>query len=267
MRRSILTASTAVLLVSSGALFAQDAQQSGQSFENVFVNVDGSAVQVPVDLAAQACALDTVSVQQMAQTRLDEAGVTGSSIPGLMTADAGSAAGLDASGGMSDVEASPLATAEAGGTEASSMGADMSTADASTVGATDSAAAGTEGSTMTADASSDLASANQPAEVDDAGVMSAANSPADSSSTDGYGSVDTATADASGAANAATGVEGVSGVESTAADTMVTNAQGTADPSTSQPGDQYLALSVCEIDVTRASELGIPNITNETVTD
>jgi hypothetical protein len=36
----------------------------------------------------------------------------GSSIPGLMMADAGAAAGLDASGGLSDIEASSMETAD-----------------------------------------------------------------------------------------------------------------------------------------------------------
>jgi hypothetical protein len=46
----------------------------------------------------------------------------------------------------------------------------------------------------------------------------------------------------------------------------VTTAQGTADPSTSAPGDEMLALAVCEIDVTAAVDLGIPQA-NEIVTD
>jgi hypothetical protein len=69
MRLSTLTASTATLLLSSTALLAQEAQQSATTgFQNVYVDVDGSAVQVPVDLAAQACALDAATLQQVAQT-------------------------------------------------------------------------------------------------------------------------------------------------------------------------------------------------------
>jgi len=272
MRRSILTASTAALLLSSTALMAQEAQSTGPNgFANVFVDVDGSAVQVPVDLAAQACALDALTLQQVAQTRLDDAGMMASSVPGLVTADAGSAAGLDASGGLSDIEATPTDTADATVTGPANTAGGMATADAGTLGVTDGTDVDASATTTTADATSTPAEGSQPAQVEDSSTMATANSPADPSSAESYGTADVATADASGAANAEAGVEGVSGgvseVEPTAADTMVTNAQGTADPSTSTPGDQYLALAVCQIDVTRASELGIPNIANETVTD
>jgi hypothetical protein len=46
----------------------------------------------------------------------------------------------------------------------------------------------------------------------------------------------------------------------------VTTAQGTADPSTSAPGDEMLALAICQIDVATAADLGIPQA-NEIVTD
>ena len=46
----------------------------------------------------------------------------------------------------------------------------------------------------------------------------------------------------------------------------VTTAQGTADPSTSAPGDEMLALAICQIDVETAAGLGIPQA-NEIVTD
>lgn len=268
MRLSTLTASTATLLLSSTALLAQEAQQSATTgFQNVYVDVDGSAVQVPVDLAAQACALDAATLQQVAQTRLGEAGMDAESIPGLMSADAGSAAGIDASGGLSDIEATPTDTADATGSVAATASGDMATADAATSGMTEGAEP--VDSTTTADASSTPAPGSQPVQVDDSSVMAEANSPAGqegSTSVDGSNGV--ATADASGAAAEAGVSAEVGSVESTAADnTTVTNAQGTADPSTTNPGEQYLALAVCQIDVTRASELGIPNIANETVTE
>jgi hypothetical protein len=276
MRRSIFTASAAALLLSSGAVLAQEAQQSGQtSFDNVFVDVDGSAVQVPVDLAAEACALDVTTLQQVAQTRLDEAGMTASSIPGLMMADAGSAAGLDASGGVSDIEASPMDAADAGASMdsagAPATGGDMATVDASTVGVTEgtgtASVSGTDGSPATADASSSPVDGSQPAQVDDSGVMSAANSPAGStspSSVGASGATDTATADASGTDSASTDLSGLSGVASTAADTTATDAQGSVGSGLS---DQYLDLAVCQIDATRASELGISGMTNSTATE
>jgi len=250
MRLSIITASTAALLMSSTALFAQEAQTNGPSnLDNVFVDVDGSAVQVPVALAAEACGLDEAGLQQLALTRLNEAGMDAASIPGLMTADAGmgTTTGLDASGGMSDTDATSMDTASADAT--------ATTGDAAGGMASD-----------TADASTTLEQSNQPAQVDDSSTMAEANSPAsvgDAASTDS--STDMATADAAGTAG--TDLSGVGNVESTAADTNVSNAQGTADPTTATPGEQYLALAVCQIDVTRASELGIPNITNETVTE
>lgn len=51
-----------------------------------------------------------------------------------------------------------------------------------------------------------------------------------------------------------------------ASNETVTTAQGTADPTTAEPGDEMLALAVCQIDVVRAGELGIPQA-NEIVTD
>lgn len=54
--------------------------------------------------------------------------------------------------------------------------------------------------------------------------------------------------------------------ESDAGTHTVTTAQGTADPTTAEPGDEMLPLAVCEIDVVRAAELGVPQA-NEIVTD
>ena len=266
MKLSSLAASTAALLLSSTALLAQDAPAGGQgAFENVFVDVEGSAVQVPAALAAEACGLDLATLQTTAQTRLDEAGMDAAMIPGLVTANAASAAGIDASGGMTDTDANsmdtvgtdtagvtPSATTDPMGSTAPAAGGTASADASATATASDTA------TTTTADATSTPAEGSQPAQVDDASTMAAANSPAgtDAAATSDVATTgDTATADASASAD----VAGVGSVESTAAETTATNAQGTADL-----GEQYLALSVCQIDVTRASELGIPN---ETVTE
>jgi hypothetical protein len=263
MKLSFLTASTAALLLSSTALLAQDAPAGGQgAFENVFVDVEGSAVQVPAALAAEACGLDLATLQTTAQTRLDEAGLDAAAIPGLVTANAASAAGIDASGGMTDTDANsmdtvgtdttgvtPSATTDPMGSTAPALGGTASAEASATATASDTA------TTTTANATSAPAEGSQPAQVDDASTMAAANSPA---GTDPAAAGGTATADASASAD----VSGVGNVESTAAETTVTNAQGAATS-----GEQYLALTVCQIDLARASDLGIPNAANETVTE
>jgi len=266
MKLSFLTASTAALLLSSTALLAQDPPAGSQgAFDNVFVDVEGSAVQVPVDLAAEACGLDVATLQTTAQTRLDEAGMDATTIPGLVTANAATAAGIDASGGMTDTDANSMDTVgtdTAGVTPSATTDPMGSTAPASggTASADASATASDTATTTTADATSTLAEGSQPAQVDDSSTMAAANSPA---GTDPAATSGMTTADASASAD----VSGVGSVESTAAETTVTNAQGTADPTTATPGEQYLALSVCQVDVTRAAELGIPTVENETVTE
>ena len=263
MKFPFLTASTAAFLLSSTALLAQDAPAGGQgAFENVFVDVEGSAVQVPVALAAEACGLDVATLQTTAQTRLDEAGIDPAIIPGLVTANAATAAGIDASGGMTDTDANsmdtvgtdtagvtPSATTDPMGGTAPASGNTASAEASATATASDTA------TTTTADATSTPTEGSQPAQVDDASTMAAANSPA---GTDPAATSDMAAAEASASAD----IAGVGSVESTAAETTVTNAQAMADP-----GEQYLALSVCQIEVTRAAELGIPTVDNETVTE
>lgn len=93
-----LTASAAAILLGTGAALAQEASTqatgapaAGQPLNVVFIDVGGAAVQVPLALAAQACALATEEIQQLAQARLDE--------QGLMPSDIGITASADASAG------------------------------------------------------------------------------------------------------------------------------------------------------------------------
>ena len=140
-----------VLLVSATALVAQEATPAPDmaTGDQVYIDVDGAAVQVDAALAAEACGLDETAVMEMAATKMEESGLE-------PTTMAGSTTSQDATGGA---------------------------------GAT----------------------------------------PDESNET-------------------------------------VTTAQGTADPSTSAPGDEMLALAVCQIDVETAAGLGIPQA-NEIVTD
>lgn len=73
MTLSKLTASTAALLLSSTALLAQETQS--QSFQAVFIDVGGTAVLVPADVALEACGFDQASLQSVVEARLQESGV------------------------------------------------------------------------------------------------------------------------------------------------------------------------------------------------
>ncbi len=163
MRYAILTASMAVLFASTSTLVAQDGAGTPTSndHEDVYINVDGAAVQIPIALAAEACGLDEAAVMETAATRMEESGL--------------------------DAAPAPDATASA----------------------------------------------------DEGSVEGSSVEPSS-------GSESVATPDQS--------------------NETVTTAQGTADPSTSNPGDEMLALAVCEIDVETAGNLGIPQA-NEIVTE
>jgi hypothetical protein len=142
------------------------AQEAEAEMENVYVEVDGAAVQVAAALAAEACGLEEAAVLETAAERLKESG-------------------LD------------LSTMQPAGAEA---------------------------------------------EAPEAGDPAPAAEETETAS-DGEGA---ALPDES--------------------NLTVTTAQGTADPSTAEPGDEMLPLAVCRIDVERAAELGIPQA-NEIVTD
>lgn len=241
MKFAKLTASTAALLLSSSALVAQDA--STQGFENVFIDVGGTAVLVPVDVALEACGLDESALQTVAQTRIDESGGDAATFSTQF-----SNASLDA---MGQGGAAGTDTAAAGGDASTDMTGDAATADA---GATTDAAAGTD-TTATADASGGAAAST------------------DTGAAAGTETTDTATADASGAAGqdaTATGTEtqtaaadtaaqsgadaaasNVENVEATAADTSTDASAGAGSD------DPFLVLATCQIDMTRATELGV----------
>ena len=226
MRLVHLTASTAALLVSSTALLAQ---QSSTSYENVFVDVGGTPLQVPVTLAAEACGLDEAGVQQAALSRIESSGVDNATLQELFAATA------------------PASTTEPNGA-------------AGTTG-TDTAA--------TADAASTPAPGSEPASTGDTDIA-AAETPAPGSEPaavdDTAGTTDMAASDTG--SGDMTGV--LEGAETTAADatatpdSTTTAAQGLDSDAQNQ---QMLDLAVCQIDVTRASELGITGVGDATTTD
>lgn len=232
MRLAHLTASTAALLLSSTALLAQE---SSTTYENVFLDVGGTPLQVPVALAAEACGLDEAGVQQAALSRIEGSG-------------------------LDDVAVQELFAATAPASAMDSTGA-ADTAAADTTGTT--GAAGTE--TTTADAANTPAPGSEPASTGDTDIA-AAETPAPGSEPAEAGTTDTAAAD--------TGSGEMTGVleeaETTAADataipdSTTTAAQGMDSDAQNQ---QMLDLAVCQIDVTRASELGITGVGDATTTD
>ncbi|WP_210529811.1 hypothetical protein [Rubellimicrobium arenae] len=226
-----LTASTAALLLSSTALFAQ--QGTSQNLDNVYIDVGGTAVQIPVAQAAEACALDEATIQQVAATRLQESGMDPAVVYGLgnETADvSGSGAAMDSAGAdamnSTDMAADSAATT---GEAMDSTGAGTATADAGA-----GSASGSMESSGGATAGTDMAATDSGA----MGTQSGAGAATDSTGM--------ATADAG-----ATGAEGdlsgtISNTQATAADTSATGGQ-----------DPMLALAVCQVDQARATELGI----------
>lgn len=247
MRLASLTAPMAALLLSSTALVAQEAQTpaEGQAFRQVYVDVDGSAVLIPVELALEACGLGDAELQAAALSRFEGADIQVGMLPEMFEDPAvpeAAAPGTAAAAGGDGTPGTAAATAEAQADPPDGAGTTM-TAEAN---------ATTDAGNTTTDAG------NQPAGTE--GVATAEV---------GLGA-ETAAGTAYGTGTAAgTGSAEVRNVEITAAesDPTVTNAQGTADPTTSAPGQDLRVLAVCQIDVVRASELGIPNIANETVTD
>ncbi|TNC71988.1 hypothetical protein [Rubellimicrobium roseum] len=229
MKLAYVTASTAALLLSSTAVFAQ--QDPAQELSNVYIDVGGTAVQVPVAQAAEACAMDEATIQQIAQTRLSESGLDPAVVYGLGnetgavptdTADTG-APPLDEVGTTGD-------TADAGGT----MGAAPDAATGSDMASVD--AAGTDGAETTG-TGTDMATADATGTID-----STTGAAGTTGSTD-------ITADASGTTDAADDdlASGVENIESTAAETATAGAMD----------DAMLQLSVCQLDQARATELGI----------
>lgn len=132
----------------AGTQAAGQAAGGGQTFDVVFIDVGGSAVQVPLELAAQACALGTEEIQQLAQTRLDE--------QGLMPADAGFMASADASGaGTTGTDAANTTqTADANATT------DMGNA---TTDTTQTAEAGATGDAAATEATTEMAASGDAA--------------------------------------------------------------------------------------------------------
>lgn len=277
-----LTASTAALMLCSTALMAQEA--GDQAFRNVYIDVDGAAVLIPAELALEACGLDEMGIQSAAMSRLEGSGMDQAAM--MAQINAADPMGAMGAGGMTGgVTAAGGALGDASGTvtmdtaNAGALGGTGTTGDAGTVGIDGTASAdaadatGMGDTTMTADANATTDAGNTTTDMGNATTDMGNTTTAEAvgaGAAAGTGTTDTATADASGVAGQGTTAMGeVQNVESTAAmtDTTVTNAQGTADPSTSEPGQDLRVLAVCQIDVVRASELGIPNITNETVTD
>ena len=226
-----LTATTAALLLSSTALMAQDAQS--QTHQSVFIDVGGTAVLVPMDVALQACNLDETGLQSALQSRLEESGIDQTQFAAQMA----SAMGMTGQGGAAGTDAAAAQDTAAAGT------GDASGAAAGTEGtaSADAGAAGTTGDgaatdTATADASG--------AAAGDASGAAA-----------GTETTDTATADASGAAGqdaTAAGTGDVQSVESTAASTT-----GDAGATGAANADPFIQLAACQIDQARATELQV----------
>src|SRR3712207_5837312 len=159
MKLAYLTASTAALLLSSTALMAQS--EPAQNIENVYIDVGGTAVQVPIGQAAEACAMDEATLQQVAQTRLADSGLDPAVIYGLgnESADATGAAGSDTATTTADT-ASAEGLGEMGSTDPSAGAASGTDTASAEVGATSDGAvdsAGTAGGdTASADASATM---------------------------------------------------------------------------------------------------------------
>ncbi len=230
-----LTASTAALLLSSTALMAQEAQS--QTFQSVFIDVGGTAVLVPMDVALEACNLDETGLQTAFQSRLDESGIDQTQFMTQMQSAMDMTGQGGAAGTTGDAAAQDTAAADAGA---------AATGDAS------GAAAGTEGA-----ATADAGGATGDAATTDTATADASGAAAGDASGAAAGTemTDTATADASGAAGqdaTATGTGDVQNVEATAADTTGdAGALGVAN------ADPFIQLAACQIDQARATELQV----------
>ncbi len=168
-----LTASTAALLLSSTALMAQEAQS--QTFQSVFIDVGGTAVLVPMDVALEACNLDETGLQTAFQSRLDESGIDQTQFMTQMQSamdmtGQGGAAGTTGDAAAQDTaaaDAGAAATGDASGAAAGTETTDTATADASGAAGQDSTATGT-GDVQNVEATAADT-------TDDAGAMGAAN--------------------------------------------------------------------------------------------
>ncbi len=165
--RTLVAASTAALIASSGASFAQETMADGL----VMVNVAGSMVEVPVSIAAQACGMDAAAV-------IEAAGMMNSDARGAdmvaaePNSDAAAAeptteAAVGAGAATTETEAgtatetSADTAADAGMAADTAMGADAGTeADAGSAGV--AADMAMEAETETADAGSAAAAAGGP---------------------------------------------------------------------------------------------------------
>lgn len=147
-----LTASTAALLLSSTALLAQETQS--QAFQSVFIDVGGTTVLVPTDVALEACGFDRASLQSVAESRLQESGVDQAQFLAqmesatAMTGQGDAATQDNATAGVGDTNgdgaAADTAMVDAGATT-SDMGntSDIAAADASSAASQDPTAADT----------------------------------------------------------------------------------------------------------------------------
>ena len=233
-----LAASTAALLLSSTALMAQEAQS--QTYQSVFIDVGGTAVLVPMDVALEACNLDETALQSAFQSRLDENEIDQTQF----MAQLDSAMGMTGQGGAAgtgDAAAQDTAAAGAATTGAGDASGTEGTASADAGGATD--AAGTTGDAAATDTATADASGAAAGDASDAAA--------------GTETTDTATADASGAAGqdataTGTGTGDVQNVESTAADTT-----GDAGATSAANADPFTQLAACQIDQARATELQV----------
>ncbi len=227
MRLAYLSAPTAALLLSSTALMAQDATTSGGAMgamdfsQSVFVDVEGAAYLIPVDLAAELCGIGAAELTQTAQANLEASGMDPATMQGTGT-DTAAAGAAGAAG-----------TTDAGATGAAAT--DTATADAGAAASTDAGAAETTATdTATADAGGTTGT--------DAGNVGAT----------GMGS-DTATADANAAAGGAS--DEVQNVETTAADTTA-GAGATSGQSFTAAGPEFVELVVCQVDMATATAGG-----------
>lgn len=111
MRYAALTAAAATLLAASSPLFAQEGAGAPASEDQVYVDVDGAAVQVPVALAAEACGMDETAVMEAAAARSHEGGHEASSTS--------NAAAPSAGGGAEGSSTEPASGSEAAATDES----------------------------------------------------------------------------------------------------------------------------------------------------
>lgn len=107
MRKIWLTTSPVLWLGMTAATLAEGGPTT---FEDVFVAVDGRAVQVPAGLAAEACDLDDITVQQVAATLFEETGLD----PLLVFATSDGAAAADALAPDDEGEEGGAVTVDAG---------------------------------------------------------------------------------------------------------------------------------------------------------